>query len=141
MFYQCCNARKTLTRGSGHTRRLAALNQTKCTRAPTKRCCSPAEVVLVGKWVAFPGFTEILRAHPQICMQMILTKANTLCTVEGSRLLQQRCTRHVDICMCFEYLTTQRSWVKEPTKNACMPLLVIGHMTYHMCMTSDVTAS
>ena len=56
--------------------------------APTKRHCSSAEAVLVGKWVAPPGFAEILKSHPPVWMRMILLKANALCTVEGSRLLQ-----------------------------------------------------
>ena len=38
-----------------------------------QRCCSPAEMVLVGKCAALLGFAEIL-------------KANALCTVDGSRL-------------------------------------------------------
>ena len=83
-----CDARETLTPGSGHMRRLAALNQTMCTGAPTERHCSPVEVVLVEKCVALPGFIEILKAHPLVWTQMILTKANTLNTVEGSRLLR-----------------------------------------------------
>ena len=41
------------------------------------------EVLLVGKWVALPGFTEILQVHQQAWTWMILTKANALCTVEG----------------------------------------------------------
>ena len=42
-----CDAWKMLVRDDGHTRRLAALTKTKCTWAPTERCCSPAEAVLV----------------------------------------------------------------------------------------------
>ena len=96
-------------------RRLAALNQTMCTRAPTERRCSPTEVVLVGKWVALLGFTEILQARPPMWTWAILTKANVLCTVEGGRLPQQGCTRCVDTSGCFEYLTARMSWVEEPT--------------------------
>ena len=81
-----CDARETLTRGSGHMRLLAALNQTKCTWAPTERCCSPAEAVLVEKCAALLDFAEIFKAHPLVWTQMILTKANVLNTVEGSRL-------------------------------------------------------
>ena len=54
-------------------------------------------------------------------MWMILTKANALCTVVGSRLPQWGCTRHIDTCMCFVYLTTQMSWVKEPTYTTHKP--------------------
>ena len=116
-----CDARKILVCGSSHMRQLTALNQTKCTWASTKRHCSPAEAVLVEKCVAPPGFAEILKAHPQAWTQMILTKANTLCTVEGSRLLLQGHTRRIDTCVCFEYLTSQMSRVKEQTYNTHMP--------------------
>ena len=77
-----CDVQKMLTCGSSHMKRLAALNQTKCTWAPTERRCSAVGAVLVGKWAALPGFTEILRAHSQMCTQMIFTKANALCTVK-----------------------------------------------------------
>ena len=105
-----CETQKTLTYGKGHTSQLTALNQTKCTRAPTERCCNPAEVVvLVGKCVALPGFAEILKARPPAWMQKILAKTNALSTIEGSRLLWQGHTRHIDTCVWFEYLTTQMS--------------------------------
>ena len=99
-----------------------ALNQTKCTRAPTKRRCSPTEAVLVGKWLALAGFVEILKAHPPMWMWVILTQANTLCTVEGSRLPWRGCTRRINTCACFEYLTPQISRVKEPTHTVAGPL-------------------
>ena len=118
-----CDARETLTHGSSHTWWLAALNQTKCTQAPTERCCSPAKAVLVEKCVALPRLAVILKACPQQWMWILLTKANMLNTVEGSRLPQQGHTRCVKTYMCFKHLTTQMSWVKEPTYNACMPLL------------------
>ena len=101
-----CDVWKTLVDDDSHMRLLAALNQTKCTQAPTERHCSPAEVVLVGKWVACPGFTEILKAHPPMWMWTILTKANALYTVEEGRLPQRGHTRCIDTCMCFKYLTT-----------------------------------
>ena len=42
----------------------SSLNQTKCTRAPTKRHCSPTEAVLVGRLAALPDFARILEARP-----------------------------------------------------------------------------
>ena len=70
-----CDTQKTSHDGF-HMGQFAALNQTKCTRAPTKVHCSPAEAVLVRKWVALPGFSEIVGMHPLAWMYMILTKAN-----------------------------------------------------------------
>ena len=118
-----CDAQKTLTRDSGHTQRFTALNQTKCTRAPTEMHCSPVEAVLVEKCVALLGFAEILKVHPLAWTQMILTKVNALNTVEGSRLPWRGCTRCIETYACFEHLTTQMSRVKEPTYNMHMPLL------------------
>ena len=43
-----CDELKMLKRGNGHMQQLTALNQTRCTWAPSERCCSPVEVVLVG---------------------------------------------------------------------------------------------
>ena len=106
-----CNVRKTLVHSGNHMRQLTVLNQTKCTWAPTKRYTSPAEVVLVGKWVALPGFTEILNACPPAWVWMILTKANMLCKVEVS----------VDTSACFKYLTGRMSQVEEPTYTVCIP--------------------
>ena len=116
-----CDVQRLLAHGNAHTRQLAALNQNKCTWAPTERHCSPMEAVLVGEWAALPGFAEILKMCPPVWTWVILTRAYTLCTVEGSRLPQQGHTRCVNTCMCFKYLTTQMSWVEEPTQTMCWP--------------------
>ena len=127
-----CDVWRMLACCDGHMQQLTTLNQTKCTWALTERCCSPMEAVLVAKWVALPGFANILKVHPLVWTWVILTQANTLCTVEGSRLLWQGHTRCVDTYACFEYLTTQMSQVKEPTHTACGPF-VKSYVTSHMC--------
>ena len=99
-----CDVWRSLAYGSGHMRQLAALNQTKCTWAPTERCCSAIEAVLVGKWVALLGSAEIFKVCSPAWTWVILTQANVLCTVEGSRLLQQGHTRCADTCVCFKCL-------------------------------------
>ena len=43
----------------------SSLNQTKCTWAPTERCCSSVEVVLAERSAALPGFARILKACPR----------------------------------------------------------------------------
>ena len=90
-----CDARKTLLRDRCHAGRFAALNQIKCTQAPTESRFSPVEAVLVKKWAALLGFAEIVGMCPPVWTHMILTKTNPLSTVEGSRLLWQGCTRCV----------------------------------------------
>ena len=57
---------------------------TRCTRAPIERCSSPVEVVLTGSKAALPGLIEILGVSTGDTA--LLTKANTIITVEGSRL-------------------------------------------------------
>ena len=57
---------------------------TQCTRAPTERCSSPVEVELTGSKAALPGLVEILEVPAGDTA--LLTKANTMITVEGSRL-------------------------------------------------------
>ena len=62
------------------------------------------EAVLVGKWAALLGFTEILKACPPVWMQMILTKANMLCTVDQALSIQPlKCLRwkNQPTCMSF----------------------------------------
>ena len=61
-----CDVWKMSMRGDDYMRQFAAMNQTKCMKAPTERCCSPTEVVLVESEVAIPGLTEIL-GHIQQC--------------------------------------------------------------------------
>ena len=53
----------------------------RCTQAPTERHSSPVEVVLTGSGVALPGLTEI-----PLWDTALLTKADTIITLEGSRL-------------------------------------------------------
>ena len=55
-----------------------------CTRAPTERHCSPVEVVLSGSEVALPGLVEIPKSP--LWETSLLTKANAINTLEGSRL-------------------------------------------------------
>ena len=55
----------------------------QCTQAPTKRHSSPVEAVLTGSGAALPGLVEYL--SPQWDMAL-LTKANTIIMLEGSRL-------------------------------------------------------
>ena len=55
------------------------------TKAPTKRHSSPVEAVLTGSRVAIPGLIEIFMSPAGVTA--LLTKANTIITVEGSRLL------------------------------------------------------
>ena len=62
------------------------------------------KAVLVGKWVALLGFTEILKACPPVWMQMILTKANMVCTVDHALSIQPlKCLRwkNQPTCMSF----------------------------------------
>ena len=56
----------------------------QCSQAPTERHGSPVEAVLSGSEVALPGLIEIHKS-PQ-CGMSLLTKANTINTLEGSRL-------------------------------------------------------
>ena len=56
----------------------------QCTRAPTERRSSPVEVVLTGSRVALLGLVEILEVSARDTA--LLNKANTIITVEGSRL-------------------------------------------------------
>ena len=56
----------------------------QCTWAPTERCSSPVEVVLTGSKAALPGLVEMLEVPTGDTV--LLTKANTIITVEGSRL-------------------------------------------------------
>ena len=56
----------------------------RCSRAPTERHGSPVEAVLSESEVALPGLIEILKS-PQ-CGMLLLTKANTINMLEGSRL-------------------------------------------------------
>ena len=57
---------------------------TQCTQATTERRSSPVEVVLTGSRVALPGLIEMLEVPAGDTA--LLTKANTMITVEGSRL-------------------------------------------------------
>ena len=41
----------------------SSLSQTKCTRTPTKRRCSPTETILVGRLAALLGSSKIFRVH------------------------------------------------------------------------------
>ena len=125
-----CDARRKLSHDRCHARQFAALDQTKCTWAPTKRCCSPAEAVLVRKWVALPGFTEIVGKHPLVWMHMILTRTNALSTVEGNRLPQQVCTRCDTTFACYVDLTSQMSWGKEPLVRCAFP--------FYSCRSCDL---
>ena len=57
---------------------------TQCTQAPTERHSSPVEAVLTGSKVTLLGLVEM---HEVPAGDMVLlTKANTIITVEGSRL-------------------------------------------------------
>ena len=56
----------------------------RCTRAPTERHGSAVEVVLSGNEAALPGLIEIPK-YPQ-WETSLLTKANTINMLEGSRL-------------------------------------------------------
>ena len=56
----------------------------QCTWAPTERHSSPVEVVLSGSEAALPGLVEIPKS-PRWEMSL-LTKANTINTLEGNRL-------------------------------------------------------
>ena len=127
-----CDAQKILVHGSGRMRWLAALNQTKCTWAPTEML-QPAEAVLVGKWAVLLGFAEILQVHPLTWTLAILTKANALCTVEGGRLLWRGRTRCINPSLCFEYLTTRMSWWKnQPIQCTCPFCSHKSHDTPHL---------
>ena len=57
---------------------------TQCTRAPMERRSSPVEVVPTRSKVALLGLIEILDVPAGDTA--LLTKANTIITVEGSRL-------------------------------------------------------
>ena len=70
--------------GSGHTRYFSVSLLTRCTWAPTKRRSSPVEVVLTGSKSALPGLIEILEVPAGDTA--LLTKTNTIITVEGSKL-------------------------------------------------------
>ena len=55
----------------------------RCTQAPTERHSSPVEVVLTGSGAALPGLIDIPKSPTDMAL---LTKANTIITLEGSRL-------------------------------------------------------
>ena len=57
---------------------------TQCTWAPTERRSSPVEAVLTGSRAALLGLIEILEVPAGDTA--LLTKANTIIIVEGSRL-------------------------------------------------------
>ena len=57
---------------------------TQCTQTPTERCSSPVEAVLTGSRAALPGLIEMFEVPAGDTA--LLTKANTIITVEGSRL-------------------------------------------------------
>ena len=44
----------------------SSLTKTKCSWAPTERCSSPVELVLVGRSMTFLGSSRIFRVHPCI---------------------------------------------------------------------------
>ena len=79
------------------------------------------EVVLIGKLAALPGFTRIFMACPLAWIWIVISKSNTLITVEGSRLLWWGHYQMRRSNACSKYLTLQRSGQEEPTKMCVLP--------------------